>query len=578
MAPAVYDESKKVAITEISINSLSQSEETLCSQLPVISDHECDYPPLRQTITPLVGIYLVTFLISVDRPIIAVAIPSITNEFNSLGHVGWYGSSYLLGMCALMLTMGRAYTMYDPKWVYLGSLAIFEIGSAVCGSASSSVALIIGRTIAGVGCAGLVPGAVILVIFILPLRDRPVAMGVAGLIFGIACSLGPVIGGALTDGPGWRWCFYLNIPCGGIVLALLVFFLYIPSTALTHRPRTFKEKLSQFDLIGTVLFSASVICILFALQWGGVTYQWANVRILTLFTLSAILLVTFVFVQIWKGDSAMVPGRVIKNRSLLAAMWYQLFSGAALQTMFYYVPIWFQAIKGVAALDAGVMNLPMVIAYALFSVIAGVLAKKTGYCNPWMIISSILTPIGAGLISTFTQQTAFPKWIGYQTLFGLGLGVSNQQPSIAVQTLLPKNDAPIGASLVQFCMMFGGAIFISVGNNVFDNELAQNLAKIAGVDIGSVVKAGATNLRTMVPQMLLPRVLGACNDALRSTFYLAVGLSSITILGALGIEWKSMNEKQPTKVIDVEIGQSERSFRVQGCNCYQSRVKRDTVV
>lgn len=122
---------------------------------PSKATSEPAYPPTSKTLVIIAGLFLTAFLIALDRLIIGVAVPSITDQFHSLGDVGWYGSAYLLTSCAFMLFMGRIYTLYNPKWVYLSSLVVFEVGSAVCGAAPNSKALIVGRAIAGLGNAGL---------------------------------------------------------------------------------------------------------------------------------------------------------------------------------------------------------------------------------------------------------------------------------------------------------------------------------------------------------------------------------------------------------------------------------------
>lgn len=125
----------------------------------------------------MAGVMVIQLLVALDRMIVGVAIPQITDEFHSLGDVGWYGSSFLLTSCAFGLFMGRVYTFYNPKWIYLGSLLVFEIGSAICGAAPNSIALIVGRAIAGLGNAGLFQGAVVIVVHIIPLHKRPQYMG-----------------------------------------------------------------------------------------------------------------------------------------------------------------------------------------------------------------------------------------------------------------------------------------------------------------------------------------------------------------------------------------------------------------
>ena len=215
-----------------------------------------------------------------------------------------------------------------------------------------------------------------------------------------------------------------------------------------------------------------------------------------------------------------------------------------MQTLFYFLPIWFQAIKHASAVKSGIMSLPFMLGLVIMGISAGILTKKIGYYTPWMILSSIVTPIGSGLITTFTPQTGHSAWIGYQALFGLGVGLGMQQPSVAAQTVLSRKDVSIGAALMMFSQTLGGAIFISVGNNIFDTRFAHNLVTIPGIDVRSVAATGATDLQSIVPASLLPQVLVAYNDALRATFYLATALTCCTIFASMAMEWKSVKKGQ----------------------------------
>jgi MFS family permease len=204
---------------------------------------------------------------ALDNTIIATAIPRITDQFNSLNDIGWYGSAYLLTNCALQLIFGKLYTFYNIKWVYLGALFIFEVGSLICGVAPNSMALIIGRAIAGVGGAGIYSGAVVIIAKTVPLHQRPTYTGMIGSMYGLASVAGPLMGGAFTDKLTWRWCFYINLPLGAVTAFFIVFFFQAPKR-VRDRAAGLRAQLEQFDVLGTIFFIPAIICILLALQWG----------------------------------------------------------------------------------------------------------------------------------------------------------------------------------------------------------------------------------------------------------------------------------------------------------------------
>ena len=156
---------------------------------------------------------LAVLCVALDNTIIATAIPRITDQFHALDDVGWYGSSYLLTTCAFQLLFGKFYSQFNVKWVFLSALALFEVGSLICGAAPNSTALIVGRAIAGLGSAGIFSGAQIICAYTVPLEKRAIYTGLIGGTYGISSVIGPLLGGAFTTHATWRWCFYINLPC-----------------------------------------------------------------------------------------------------------------------------------------------------------------------------------------------------------------------------------------------------------------------------------------------------------------------------------------------------------------------------
>lgn len=167
------------------------------------------------------------------------------------------------------------------------------------------------------------------------------------------------MGGVFTDKVSWRWCFYINLPIGVITIVGIAFFFQNPDRAAVA-DLGWAARVKEFDLEGTAAFIPAIICLLLALQWGGTQYAWGSWRIILLFVLFAVLIAAFIGIQVWKKDQATVPPRIIKKRSVWAAAWYAFGLGAAFMLLVFYLPIWFQAVKGASAVKSGIMNLPLV--------------------------------------------------------------------------------------------------------------------------------------------------------------------------------------------------------------------------
>jgi MFS family permease len=188
------------------------------------------------------------------------------------------------------------------------------------------------------------------------------------------------------------------------------------------------------------------------------------------------------------------------------------------------------------------------------SMMTGILTARIGYYTPFLIVGVCLMSIGAGLLTTLQVDTDEGKWLGYQILYGFGMGLSFQAPNLAAQTVLPTRDVPIGTSLMFFSQLLGGAVFISVGQNVLNNQLLTRLSAVPGFDVSSIAKKGATTLTEGLPAEMVGPVLEAYNESLRKVFQVGLILVCLTIFGAASMEWRSVKEKKPTKKTDPEQG------------------------
>ena len=223
----------------------------------------------------------------------------------------------------------------------------------------------------------------------------------------------------------------------------------------------------------------------------------------------------------------------------------------------YYLPVWFQVIKGDSAVESGIHLLPMVGPVVVGSIIAGRLTSQVGYYTPFLIFGVCLIAVGAGLLTTLEVDVSVGKWVGYQILYGFGFGSCSQAPNMAAQTVLARQDVSIGASLMFFGQLLFGAVFVSIGQNVLDNRLAGRIVSIPGITPQMIQSTGATQLLKLVPVENHAAALQAYNDSLRVCFQVALIMACLAILGAPVMEWRSVKKDIPPKNPDGERASKE---------------------
>ncbi|RDW79882.1 hypothetical protein BP6252_04520 [Coleophoma cylindrospora] len=495
----------------------------------------------------ITALCLAVFLVALDQTIIATAIPKITDHFDSISDIGWYGSAYFLTSTSLQPTFGRIYKVFNVKTVFLIAIGIFELGSLICAVAPSSTALIVGRAVAGMGVGGIFSGALVIIALSLPLHKRPMIFGAFGGMWGLASIAGPLLGGVFTDKVSWRWCFYINLPIGAFSIAVVVVMLHIPRDP-NDSNKSYLDRFKELDLIGASILIPGIICLLLAVQWGGNTYPWNSSRIIGLFVGAGLLIILFIYSQMRLGDKATLPPRILKQRTVGAVNAYVFFFGAGVFVLMYYLPLYLQAVKGSSPTRSGIQVLPLMLSSVLTSILAGAYVTFVGYYTPLIIFTSALMTVGAGLITTFDIDTPFRKWFGYQIITGLGAGVSFNVPLVAVQTVLPMEDIPIGTVCVMFSQSLGAALFIAVAQAVFQNGFIDGLRMYAPeLDPTVMVNTGATSIRTVLENMgredLLRPAIMAYVHGLKNCFRVVVAVMGVAFLMACLFEWRSVRKE-----------------------------------
>ncbi|KAM0708905.1 hypothetical protein Q7P35_002941 [Cladosporium inversicolor] len=495
------------------------------------------------------------FLVLLDISIIATAVPQITNDFQSLADVGWYGAAYQLASAALQPLTGKIYVNFKNKWVFLSFFGLFELGSLLCGVATSSKMLIVGRAVQGMGTAGLQNGAFTIISASAPLVKRPVLIGICQGIAQLGGVIGPLIGGALTQYTTWRWCFYINLPPGAIV-AVLIFFSKIPEGQIV-KPKAaevVKDIHNRLDFVGFFLFAPSITMLLLAVQWGGNEYAWNSATVIGLFCGFAGNFLVWAAYNYWKGDKALIPFSMMKLTVVWTSCLFLAVLMGAMMVANYYLPIYFQAVDGVTPTMSGVYMLPSILAQLFAAVFAGRLVGVVGRYTPFVFACVILTSIGYGLCSTFSIGTSTGEWIGYQILFGAGRGLGFQMPIVAVQNTLPPTQAPIGMSIIMFSGMLGGALLLSFSATIFTQSLRKEIPiQDPGADARAIVAAGATEFRKILDPSELGGILTAYAKSIDRVFYLITALTAVSFFLAFGLGFKDIREKTEPPKEDKEV-------------------------
>ncbi|KAJ5383239.1 hypothetical protein N7517_001150 [Penicillium concentricum] len=488
---------------------------------------EAQYPHGLKLLIVVGALGMSIFLVALDMTIVATAIPKITDQFHSLDDASWYGSAFLMTTGGFQSTWGKVYKFFPLKLSFLFAVFIFELGSLICGVAPNSVALIVGRAISGVGAAGIGSGVFIIIAFIASPKRRPLFTGIIGMSYGIASVVGPLVGGAFADKITWRWCFYINLPVGGVAAASIIFFFHPHDRASTTKA-TFKEKLLQIDPIGTILLICTITSYILPLQFGGQTKAWNSSTVIGLLVGFPLMIVTFVVWEWFQGERAAFPPRLMSNRLILVNSIYAFVFGGSYFIIVYYLPYYFQSVQNVSPTMSGVRNLPLIVSMSVAIIVSGGSITKTGHTAPLMIVGGVLATIGSGLLYSLDIGTSTGKWIGYQIVGGFGWGLAYQVPINAVHGAVVPNDIATVTGVIVFFQTVGGAVFLAAAQAAFVNQIIIKLAATApSINSALVVSTGASELRDVFTSEQVTAILPAYMTGLKLAYAISIAAAGI---------------------------------------------------
>lgn len=459
----------------------------------------------RQILTIFSGLMLGMLLASLDQTIVATALPTITGELGGLNHLSWVVTAYLLATTVSTPLYGKLGDLYGRKRLFQAAIAVFLVGSALCGLAQTMAQLIAFRAIQGLGGGGLIVLAQAIIAEVVSPRERGRYQGYFGAVFGTSSVAGPVLGGFLTDHTSWRWVFFVNLPLGA--LALVVTAIVLPASRPHHRPRV--------DYRGAVLLTVGVSAIVLLTTWGGAEYAWDSATIIGLGVLALVALTALVIVE--RGVSEpIVPVHLFGGRTFRVATSASFIIGVAMFGTISFLPLFLQMVNGASATNSGLLLMPLMLGLLAASMAAGQITSRTGYYRAFPIVGTAVATVAMLLLSSMSAGTRQASVTAYMIVLGVGIGLSMQTLVLAVQNAVPIRELGVATSSVSFFRSMGGSIGVALFGALFNAELSSRVGTTIEVGEGAAIS---------------PSVLDRLEPAERAEFIDGFAASLTTVFG-----------------------------------------------
>ncbi|MFC1955254.1 MDR family MFS transporter [Chloroflexota bacterium] len=422
--------------------------------------------PRRQMIFTMAGVMLAMFLASLDQTIVGIAMPRIVSDLGGFSQYTWMTTAYIIASAVAIPITGKLTDMYGRKYFYIGGLVIFTIASFLCGLSNSMVQIIFCRGIQGLGAGVMMANAFTVIGDLFPPSERGKYQGLISGVFGLSSVIGPILGGFITDALSWHWIFFINVPLGIIIIAL--FFLYFPHL----RPDKLRH---QIDYPGAITLILAVVPLLLALSWAGVEYSWGSPQIMGMFAVSAIMVLSFLFIES-RSKEPIIPLSLFRNQIVSISFLVIFFTAFGMFGSIIFVPLFFQGVLGATATTSGSFLTPMMLGVVFGSIASGqVLSRAGGHYRLQGIIGIIILAIGLGLLSLLTADVGYTRAVFCIIITGVGLGITMPVFTITVQNAVPHNVLGVATSATAFFRSIGGSVGLAIMGSVMNNRFASEL-------------------------------------------------------------------------------------------------------
>ena len=510
-----------------------------------------NYLSHKQILVILGGLMAGMFLAALDQSIVGTALPRIVSDFNSLDKLSWVVTAYLLTSTASTPLWGKISDLYGRRPLFIAAIVTFLAGSVLSALSQNIEELIGFRAVQGLGAGGLMSLAFATIGDVIPPRERGKYMGYFGAVFGLSSVAGPLLGGLLTDGPGWRWIFWINLPIGLVALGIVAAVLKLPHVKRSHK----------IDYLGAAIVTGAVTTLLLAVSWSGPNNGWGNATTIGLLVAAVVLAVVFVLVEL-RVSEPIIPMDLFKGRIFSGYAGYAFLLGFAMFGALIFLPLYLQAVKNMSPTKSGLALLPMIIGIFFASIPSGQLMSKTGRYKIYPIVSAVLVGGAMVMLSTIGLSTPYWQLAIYMFVMGAGLGLSMQITVTAAQNSVPRQHMGTATSTMTFFRSMGGAIGTAVYGAVLTSRLTVHLGDIVPQSmqgmVGQLAKAANSvqALHSLKPPMkdwALSGLVQAMDDVfLVSLPFLAIALILAIITPEQRLAGRSDGAKPEGDNVDLE--------------------------
>ena len=492
------------------------------------------------------ALMLVMLLASLSQTVLSTALPTIVGSLDGADHIAWVMTAYLLGMTVTMPIYGRLGDRLGRKPLLLLAITLFSAGSLLGALAQDMNVLIAARAVQGLGGGGLMVLSQAAIADVVPARERGKYMGILGAVFGLSSVAGPLLGGWFTEGPGWRWTFWINVPLGVLAFVAVVLLLQKPTV---ERART------RVDYLGMALLAVSTSALILGATWGGHQYAWTSPQIIALAVTTVVGAIAFVAVE-RRAQEPVMPLYLFRDRNFNLTTVGVIILGVCMFGSLSYLPTYLQMSVGVNATEAGLMMIPMMGGMLVTSIVVGQAVSRTGRYRWYPIAGALVTGLGLFLLSTIAIGD--PRWHieGSLLVLGIGIGLGMQVLTLIVQNSFPHRIVGTATAANNFFRQVGGTLGAAAVGSIFTTRLTDSLAQqFPDAGKGSGSSSLTPESVASLPDAARDIVVTAYNEALMPIFLWLVPLAVV----AAGVLWlvreKALRHTIETAKKDESLGE-----------------------